>query len=223
MLKAILFDHDGTLVDSEEIHYKLLSEILLKYGVSLSYDEYQTNYEGCPLPETAQKLVLNYSLDVSPEEIVVGTKQATELFLADNAFPLIDEARETIMHYHSLGLKIAVVTGAARTEGVLNTIEKYQLSQYISVVVTSDDVKRSKPAPDCYLYAMEKLGVKPEQCVAFEDSLYGCISAVAAGIPCIGVSSMVSQYDIFQGKTVVSFTNLAEANAWLKRKSFVLF
>lgn len=70
-----------------------------------------------------------------------------------------------------------------------------------------------KRTPDCYLYAMEKLGVEPEHCVAFEDSLYGCISVIVAGLPCIGVSSMVSQYDVFQGKAVGSFTNLAEANA----------
>ncbi|EJE4166729.1 HAD family phosphatase [Vibrio parahaemolyticus] len=218
MLKAILFDHDGTLVDSEKIHYKLLSEVLLKYGVTLSFDEYQKKYEGVPIPETAKKLVIDFSLDVSPEEIVANKKQATKLFLADNAFPLIDGARETIIHYHSLGLKLAVVTGASKTEGVLNTIERHQLGQYVSVVVTSDDVKRSKPAPDCYQFAMEKLGVKPEYCVAFEDSLNGCMSAVAAGVPCIGISSRVSQYDIFQGKTTGSFSNLAEANAWLRER-----
>ncbi|RUM54706.1 MAG: hypothetical protein DSY85_06865 [Marinomonas sp.] len=217
MLKAILFDHDGTLVDSEKIHYELLAKILLEYGISLSYDAYRMNYEGIPIPETAKKLVQDFSLNTFPEEIVTKKRQATKLFLESNAFPLIDGVREAIIHYHSLGLKLAVVTGAARTEGILNTLEKHQLSQYISVVVTSDDVIRSKPAPDCYLYALEKLGINPRDSVAFEDSFYGCMSAVASGIQCIGVSSMVSQYDVFQGKAVRSFINFKEANTWLRQ------
>jgi HAD superfamily hydrolase (TIGR01509 family) len=218
MLEAILFDHDGTLVDSEKIHYRLLSDVLSKYGITMSFDEYQYEYEGVPLPETAKKLVLDFSLDVAPEEIVAQKKQATKSFLANNAFPLIDGARDTIIHYHSMGLKLAIVTGATRTEGVLNTIDRYELGQYISAVITSDDVMHSKPAPDCYLHAMEKLGVKPEHCVAFEDSITGCMSALAAGVPCVGVSSRVSQDDFFQGKTIGSFINLAEANAWLRQR-----
>ena len=77
MLEAILFDHDGTLVDSEKIHYRLLSDVLSKYGITMSFDEYQYEYEGVPLPETAKKLVLDFSLDVAPEEIVAKKKQAT--------------------------------------------------------------------------------------------------------------------------------------------------
>lgn len=217
MLEAILFDHDGTLVDSEKVHFKLLSEVVRKYGICLTYEEYRENYEGIPLPATATKLVSHYDLDIAPDVIVSQKKQATTHYLSEQAFPLMSGAKDAITYFHSLGLRLAVVTGAARDEGVYNTLKNHSLDKYISVVVSADDVERSKPAPDCYSLAMNKLNVSAENCVAIEDTLNGSLSAVAAGIACIGVSSAITQSEPFQGNVVAQFTNLEDARSWLQR------
>ena len=124
-------------------------------------------------------------------------------------------AFDSVRYFYELGYKIGIVTGAGR-EGVDVTLEKHGFDQYISVVVSGDDVIHSKPAPDCYLLATEKLGVKPSECLAVEDTYNGSRAAIAAGIACIGVSASSRVRALFT-ETAYICDNLTIARQWISR------
>ena len=96
-------------------------------------------------------------------------------------------ASESVRYFYGLGFKIGIVTGAGK-EGVSSTMVNHSLDRYVSVVVSADVVENSKPAPDSYLLAMEKLGLQASECLAIEDTYNGSLSASRASVDCIGVS-----------------------------------
>ncbi|MBT3203192.1 MAG: HAD family phosphatase [Gammaproteobacteria bacterium] len=213
-IKAILFDHDGTLVDSETIHYEMWKIILESYGITLTLEDYIQNYAGFPTISNAETMTNRYSaLSVTASVLIDAKNSATKLFLSTQAFPLMKGARESINYFKEQGLKVSVVTGASG-EGVKNTINSYDLKSSISTVVSGDDVRKSKPAPDCYLLATQRLGLHASECIAIEDSENGVAAAVAANVTCVAVSgSMLKHHDF--SKAVKVFTNLDEARHWI--------
>ena len=110
-------------------------------------------------------------------------------------------------------LKLVLFTGAGR-EGVDVTLESHGLHKYVSIVVSGDDVTNSKPAPDCYLLAAEKLGLLPSECLAVEDTYNGSIAAISADIKCVGVSTSSSARGLFTG-TIYECSNLNIATKWI--------
>lgn len=212
-LKAILFDHDGTLVDSEYAHYDMWREILSQQDITLSQASYTQNYAGIPTKTNAQSIVKNYSLDVSADQLIAAKTALTEQYLAQQAFPLMDGARQVMDYFYQRGFIIGIVTGASR-QGVETTLAKHQLGNYVSVVVSGDDVKDSKPAADCYLLAAATLGLKTSECLAIEDTYQGSMSAFNANIRCIGVSQSSQVRQRFT-TTIYSCHDLHAASAWI--------
>lgn len=213
-IKAILFDHDGTLVDSEPIHCKLWRGILNRYDLDLSLEEYIKYFAGIPSTGNAQRILeQNPSLAVSPSALVEAKTEATLNYLSQDSFPLMPGARHAIEHFSALGLKLGVVTGAG-PEGITATLKYQQLGHYFNTVVSAEDVTHSKPAPDCYLLAAQKLGVDPQQCIAIEDTENGVAAAVKANIPCVAVYSVMTQHHDFSHASVV-FDNLNDAQTWI--------
>lgn len=212
-LKAILFDHDGTIVDSEYAHYEMWREVLVSYNINLSYQEYVDTYAGIPTNTNAITIVKSYSLNIEPEQLISAKAELTSSYLFQQAFPLMSGALESIKYFHDLGLKVGIVTGAGK-EGLNSTLQKHSIAQYISVAISGDDVKNSKPAPDCYLLAAKKLDIAPCYCLAIEDTYNGSISAINAGIKCIGVSASSNVRKLLT-KTEYTCSNLNLATKWI--------
>ncbi|MCP4280302.1 MAG: HAD-IA family hydrolase [Alteromonas sp.] len=135
--------------------------------------------------------------------------------MAKQAFPLMSGALESVIYFYEQGLVVGVVTGAG-SEGVNSTLKKHGLEKYVSVVVSGDDVENSKPAPDCYLLALKKLGLKSSECIAIEDTYNGSLSAIRANMKCVGVSSSHSVRNLFS-KTVFKCSNLDIASQWISQ------
>lgn len=213
-IKAILFDHDGTLVDSEPTHYEMWEIILKSYGIALTIEEYMQRYAGVPTNSNAQMMIDYYSsLTVSPSTLIQAKNTATHAFLSTQAFPLMQGAEEAINFFKDKGLELAVVTGAG-AEGVKATINTHDLHRYFSTVVSGDEVKNSKPAPDCYLLATQRLGIDPSECIAIEDTENGVAAAVSANVTCVAVSSSMSKHHDFS-KAAKVFMNLNDAKEWI--------
>lgn len=185
-VSAILFDHDGTLVDSEPIHCQLWNRVLKPFAVTLSFEEFVSVSVGVPTKATAVQLVKDYQLPVSADTLMASKVEQVERYLHTQAFPLFDGAKEMVMWAHQQGYKTAIVSGARRDE-VLATVKAYGLSDYLQVIVTADDVAQNKPSPESYQQAMLALGVTPEQCIAIEDSPSGIAAAKAATIKTLAV------------------------------------
>jgi HAD superfamily hydrolase (TIGR01509 family) len=214
-IKAILFDHDGTIADSEQAHFEMWRDVLYEYNVELSHEEYTNQYAGIPTTTNAKTIVKNHSLDVEPITLVLAKAKITNEYLAKQAFPLMSGALESVRYFYERGLKIGIVTGAGR-EGVNTTLKNHGFEKYVSIVVSGDDVENSKPAPDCYLLAAEQLGLQPSECLAIEDTYNGSLSAILANMKCIGVSSSDSVRKLFSN-TIYECSNLTIATQWISK------
>jgi len=214
-IKAVLFDHDGTIADSEQVHFELWRDVLHKYYVELSHDEYKSLYAGIPTTTNAKTIVEKHSLEVEPTILALAKAEITNEYLVKQAFPLMKGALESVQYFYEQGLAVGVVTGAGR-EGVKSTLKNHGLEKYVSVVVSGDDVKNSKPAPDCYLLAAEKLGLHPWECLVIEDTYNGSLSAIRANMECIGVSLSPKVRNLFS-KTVYECSDLNIATQWISQ------
>lgn len=186
MIKAILFDHDGTLVDSEPSHCEIWNRVLAPYGIVLSFDEFARDCIGVPVNETAKLLIERYQLPFQATELAAIKDAASDQFQIDEGFPALAGAMELLHEMWSKGLKIAIVSGAGRNS-VMNTVARFGLAEKLDAVVTAQDVLHNKPAPDGYLQALTKLGVEAQDAVAIEDSASGIASAKAAGLQCLAI------------------------------------
>ncbi|WP_052063630.1 HAD family hydrolase [Nitrincola sp. A-D6] len=195
-LRAILFDHDGTLVDSEPVHYELWQTVLAQYGVSLSEQLYRQYYAGVPTKANVVDLVHRFELDELPETLAAAKDAATSEYLRRNAFPLMSGVLETIREFRLCGLDLAIVTGAG-SESVGATLKANNLGDSFVTVVSGDDVHASKPAPDCYLLALQRLGLQASECLAIEDTQHGLNASHAAGISCLAVPTTMSMHHDF--------------------------
>lgn len=190
-LRAILFDHDGTLVDSEPVHFTMWASVLARYGVSLSEQQYKTHCAGVPTRANAVDLVGRFGLDEDPAVLAEAKNALTKDHLLRRSFPLMNGVLEAIAEFRAAGLQLAVVTGAS-ADGVHATLRANDLQRHFTTVVCGDDVSASKPAPDCYLLALERLGLSAEECLAVEDTRHGLEAACGAGIRCLALPTAMS-------------------------------
>ena len=183
MIKAIIFDHDGTLVNSEREHFKVWQSLLREYGVSFEEHEYIERYTGVPTLATAEGIVNTYSLPVSGEALYQAKLKRVEEHFQDTVPELMPGVTECLA-FASEHFQLAVATGATSSE-LVHSLQSNQLVSYFSATATGSEVENAKPAPDVYLLAIERLGLRPEDCIAIEDSRSGLMSAKAAGLSCI--------------------------------------
>jgi HAD superfamily hydrolase (TIGR01509 family) len=195
-LRAIFFDHDGTLVDSEPVHFRMWATVLARYGVTLSEQQYVAHYAGVPTPASAFDLVRRFKLDESPAVLADAKHAATNEFLLKSAFPLMNGVLAAIAEFRRAGLELAVVTGASGN-GVHATLRANDLQHHFATVVSGDDVRASKPAPDCYVLALERLGLHGADCLAIEDTQHGLQAAYGAGIRCLALPTPMSRHHNF--------------------------
>jgi HAD superfamily hydrolase (TIGR01509 family) len=184
---AVLWDMDGTLVDSE--HYWLASEKALAEEHNATWTE-QDGHDliGNSLYESSKIIKAKIGSDMDPEEIV---QHLTDAVVAQLSVSIAwrPGAQELLKELKRKKIKTALVTMSLHrmAEEVVNKIP----FKAFDVIVGGDDVSRGKPFADPYLKAAELLGVRPEDCVAFEDSNTGLRSAEAAGTKAVGIPNFV--------------------------------
>lgn len=201
-LKAVIFDHDGTLVDSEKMHYRIWHEVLSGLGVDFPEADYAKDYSGFPTRHNARTLVDAYRLDIEPEALFLLKEERVNSMLARESFSLMPGVKEAVNACRQMNLSLAIASGARRDE-VANTLKIHGFSGMFDAVACSEDVARAKPAPDVYLLALNNLGLTAEQCVAVEDSYSGLRSAKAAGLRCIVVPNVYSASHDFSDADMV--------------------
>ncbi len=183
LFAAFLFDLDGTLGDTMPLHYRAWRATLDPLGAEYP-EELFYEWGGTPTRQIVAQLNERNGLAMPVEETA---HQKEEAFLAS-----LPEARpiDAVMTFARLqiagGRGTAVVTGSTRrvTERILQAIGAADL---FAVLVTSEDVARGKPAPDCYLEAARRLGATPAECLVFEDTRIGLAAAAAAGMQAVHV------------------------------------
>lgn len=212
-LQAVLFDHDGTLVDSEPVHLLLWQQVLEPLGVHLDTDTYRLHHAGMPTPANAQALVQHYDMKLTAAELSDAKHEATVRWLADQPFPLMRHTREVLRRLRDAGVRLAIVTGA-EAAGALRTLQGHGLEGVFDTVVSGDDVQQSKPAPEGYQLALQRLGLPPHACVAVEDTETGLRAAASAGLRALAVPHALSAHQDLS-RAHRHFDDLAQVADWL--------
>jgi HAD superfamily hydrolase (TIGR01509 family) len=189
MISALLFDLDGTLVDSDAEHLVAFQRAFARHGVSLDRAQYVAKIMGA-----SNEMIGNAFLSHLPLAEREATIEAKEAAYREGlgAMTPIAGARELIQHAISRGLAVAVVTNAPRAnaDAVLLALG---LHEHLPIRVIGGELARAKPDPLPYLTGLELTGARAENSVAFEDSLSGARAAVAAGLAVVGVMTTLDE------------------------------
>lgn len=186
--KAVIFDLDGLLIDTEGISYSIYLDILRPYGQGFTLDVYLRDYSGKTLGDNISAIIRNFGLPISVEE---GKAQYAERerFYFKNGVALKPGTRALLARLKESGCRIVLATSSAgeRARGVL---ESDGIAGFFDAMVFGPEVKRGKPYPDIFIAAARKAGFGAEDCIVLEDSEAGVQAAHAAGIDVICVPDM---------------------------------
>jgi HAD superfamily hydrolase (TIGR01509 family) len=190
-MQAVLFDMDGTLVDSEKLWDISLAALYNELGGTLT-QEVRASMVGGSAEDTIRAVYCDLGLKLEPAEMAESIHWLHEYtaVLFDNGLSWCDGAQELLEALAAEGTPMALVTNTQRalTDRALNSIG----NQYFSATVCGDEVPRGKPAPDAYQRAAALLGLHPDACLAIEDSVTGTAAAEGAGCPVLVVPNDVA-------------------------------
>ena len=177
---GIIFDCDGTLVDSMPLHFRAWSASFVHHGAPWHWteDEFYAN-AGVPDRITVMELIERYGVSLDPHSIHEFKAEWYSRHLHELA--PVPAVAELARRYHAAGKKISVASGSDLSL-VAPSLEVSGLLSLFDIVITPADVVHGKPAPDMFLLAAERMGVAPENCLVFEDGKNGLVAAEAAGM-----------------------------------------
>lgn len=190
---SVIFDLDGTLVDSEPHYYEAGRRTLAEYGVpDFSWADHEA-YVGISTQETVADWKRRYGLRATVEELL-AVKNRHYLGLARTSARAYPEMRKFVELLAGEGVPMAVASGSS-PEAIAAILARTGLDAHLRTVVSADEVARGKPAPDVFLEAARRLGSEPVRCVVLEDAAPGAAAAHAAGMRCIAIPYVSGQAD----------------------------
>ncbi|PWK20006.1 HAD superfamily hydrolase (TIGR01509 family) [Xanthomarina spongicola] len=192
VLKAVLFDMDGVIVDTEPLHHRAYFGMFDTLNIEVSESHYQT-FTGQSTINVCKNLCKHFKLSNNPEDLVqVKRNIFKDLFKNDPNLQLIDGVLNLIKEYHENGLTLVLASSAS-----MGTIEsvftRFELDQYFIAKLSGADLKASKPHPEIFLNAAKASGFNKQNCLVIEDSTNGIRAAHAAKIFCVGYKSIHSK------------------------------
>ena len=213
MLQAIVFDFDGVLVDSEPLHHRALQEIGQPLGIDLDFAEYAKTYIGFDDRDSVRYMLTGRAEPLDPvmerrvAELCHRKQQIFDQLMAEGA-PAMPGA-VALVQAAKAAMPVAVASGATAGEIAL-MLDGLGLSQAFEVIVAADDVARSKPDPQSYALAVQRLRAELDRpdltaggCLAIEDTETGIASAKAAGLQTLGVTTTRSAEVLHEADRVV--------------------
>ncbi|AIR96851.1 HAD family hydrolase [Streptomyces glaucescens] len=190
---SVIFDLDGTLVDSEPNYYEAGRQILAEHGVpDYTWADHE-RYVGISTLDTIADWKRRYGLG-APTEDLFAAKNRRYLELARAGTPTYPEMRTFVELLAAEGVPTAVASGSS-PEAIDTILTATGLDAFLRTVVSADEVPRGKPAPDVFLEAARRLGADPAACVVLEDAAPGAAAAHAAGMRCVAVPYVPGQAD----------------------------
>ena len=200
MIRTVIFDMDGVIIDSEPLWEKAERILLGRRGLDYN-PAYREKIVGLNQKDSGKLLKETFNLPETIEELLAERIEILlplyekELELVPGFITILKEIKES-------GFLLALASSSPYR--VINfVLDKFSLNQFFSVVVSGESVEFGKPYPDIYLYTAKKLGVKTEECVVIEDSINGVKSAKSAGMMCIAVPDKRLSQNEFQIADVV--------------------
>ncbi|MBI3034181.1 HAD family phosphatase [Candidatus Woesearchaeota archaeon] len=185
MIKAVIFDMDGVIIDSEPLHFAAYKKVLERHGKTITADVYKKWFGIQP------RVTLRHFLGIDDEEKLKELALEKDSYFRESVrrdLKPINGSVELLHKIKSLGYKVALATAATQGNADL-ILGKLSLGNFFDAVVTAADTKKGKPDPEVFIKAAEKLNAKPDECVIVEDSKHGIQAARNAGMKCIAVAT----------------------------------
>lgn len=188
MLKAVLFDMDGVIVDTEPLHHKAYQQMFSKVGIEVSSSMYE-GFTGQSTYDICKQLCSHFELKQNPQELVQLKRDFfTKLFFEDDDLQLINGVEQLIKNYFDNGLTLILASSASMFT-INNVMKRFNLDPYFSEKLSGADLKASKPHPEIFINAAKAARVLQNECFVIEDSTNGIKAAKGAGIFCVAYKS----------------------------------
>ncbi len=185
MLKGIIFDMDGVLINTEPLHFQVWRKTFQDRGLEIEYD----CYKGCIGSTVGYLLDLirdNYGVDFHGDEKLIAEQRKNKAdMIRGVGVPRIPGVPEMLSRIHQAGYKMAVASSSPQIY-IDQAMDELGVRQYFTALCSGENVKNPKPAPDVFLEAVKVLRLEPWECLVVEDSTNGCKAAKAAGMVCVG-------------------------------------
>ncbi|MDB4595669.1 HAD family phosphatase [Flavobacteriaceae bacterium] len=188
MLKAIIFDMDGVIVNSEPLHRKAYFDMFEEFNLSVSNKLYES-FTGKSTSAICKELCEIFDLSISHEKLMFSKrKHFKTIFDNDPEFQMIDGALSLIKNYFYNNLTLILASSASMTN-INRIFKKFDLDKFFKAKISGADLKESKPNPEIFIKAAKLSGFNKSECIVIEDSTNGIIASKSAGIYCIGYNS----------------------------------
>lgn len=189
-MKALIFDMDGVIIDSEPIHFAVDAEFLKRLGVHEG-PEYMEQFVGMRNPDIWKRIAEEHQLNINLDSILEEQRVHKVQLIRETPLEPIAGIRDLIDDLRARGIPFGLASSSPRPliEAVL---VKFGIIHAFSAIVSGEEVPYGKPAPDIYLEAAKTLDVAPKDCVVIEDARHGVLAAKRAGMMCIGFQNVNS-------------------------------
>jgi len=208
MIRAVVFDFDGVIANSEPLHFRAFHDVLAAQGVTLSKADYYARYLGYNDERAFREIGAEQgrSWDDRAVAELIDRKARLMEDIEQHASILFPGARDAIVQL-ARHCPLAIASGALRAE-IERKLTREQLTAHFTVIVAGDDGVASKPAPEPYLRAVERLAathgtMSPSHCVAVEDSPWGLQSAILAGLRTVAITHTYGQEALDQADAII--------------------
>lgn len=188
-IKAVIYDVDGTLINTEPLHVKAWDEALTEYGSSLDSlsSEFLQTMAGKKPAIIAEGMTKELGLDTTSSELLAN-KTKKFLALVEVSLQAMPGAIESVKRFKAMGYALGIGTSLDRSF-INSVLDKLGLQNEFDAIVTGDEITRGKPDPETYLLVAMRLGIDSAECLVFEDARTGVESAKASGAFCIAVEN----------------------------------
>ncbi|WP_026705931.1 HAD family hydrolase [Flavobacterium soli] len=221
MIKTVIFDMDGVIVDTEPVHYYAYQQHFKQLNIEIS-DELYASFTGFSTKNTYQRIIEIHNLDHDVQTLVQTKRNIfNEAFDTKEDLHLLEGVEDLIKELHQNGFQLIVASSASK-ETIERVFKRFHLHQYFSDIVSGEDFPKSKPHPAIFEHAAS-LSIAPKnQCIVIEDSGNGIQAAVSAGIFCIGYNSKHSKgQDLSKANLIINHFNELSAKKISNLKSAI--
>lgn len=187
MLKAVIFDMDGVLIDSEPLHAKAAVLAFKNIGVNITL-EYCYQFIGRTNAHMLETIIHDYNLTYSCEELLDLYNESRRQLIDKEGYSPIPYTKELIEDLYRHGIKLAIASSSS-IQDIEEVVTSLGIKKYFDHLISGTTVKHPKPAPDVFLKAAQELGVHTNECIIIEDSYSGLMAGKSADIPVIGFAN----------------------------------
>jgi len=187
-LGAVIFDFDGVIAYTEEIHLKTFREVLAPFGISIESRRWYTEFVGVGGRSIMTTLLKENKIEEGSGELMEKRNSLFFEYIEKNKIEIVPGIHEFIEKLDEMELKKAIASGSRR-KAITKITEQMGIINYFDAIICAEDVEKKKPDPECFLLAAKKLGVNPGHCLVLEDSPNGLNAAKSAGMPYVCVKN----------------------------------